>query len=106
MVTLSLELWIFYYSNVTVICVTLFRIGGLLVLATTFNDSIKGIKTWKKYIKMQFLSAFSNIVKVATFLVKKLYQWSLRGVSNDLYTFWVFSIECLTVPSFIIVGYV
>ena len=54
---------------------------------------------------MQSLSVFLDITKFPNFWWKKCwYQQNLRGVSHDLYL--IFFRKCITVSSFIIVGYV
>ena len=46
-------------------------------------------------------------IKICWFLVKKCWcQQNSEGVSRDSYFFWIFSRQGITVPSFIIVGYV
>ena len=55
---------------------------------------------------MQSVSVFIDITKVADFWQKMLMSAELNGCACDLYIFWIFFRQGVSLPSFIIVGYV
>ena len=65
----------------------------------------KSLKNYKLYVKMQPISAFFDIIKLADLCKKMLMTGELEG-SRDLYIFWIFFGWGIIAPSFIIVGYV
>ena len=77
-----------------------------MFIKTTFNDS-KKVKPIGNYALKRNLYLYFLIKQKLLISVKKYWrQQNSKGVSRDLYIFWSFFRQVMTVPSFMNVGYV
>ena len=76
-----------------------------MFIKTTFNDS-KKVKPIGNYALKRNLYLYFLIKQKLLISVKKYWrQQNSKGVSRDLYIFWSFFRQVMTVPSFMNVGY-
>ena len=79
---------------------------AIMFIKITFKDS-KKVKQNRKYIlKCNLYLYFLNITKVTDFRWKNADVTRTQGVRHMIYMFFIFFRKSITVPSFIIVGYV